>query len=177
MAINVRNAANAVIPNLVAQFNKFLRLYTAAETTYPHADITSTTSGAYGALVSTPAIMSSPTATDLPTVIVRANEAKAVMNVHLVDPRAHKAADTVIATADASDQTTANTLLNAIKAKLNTHDADGAVHFTADATNTVTSADASNLGTSITLANELYTDINAHIQFAPDVDTLNLVAP
>lgn len=177
MAINVRNAANVVIPNLVAQFNKFKKIYTETETTYPHADITSTTSGAYTALVSTAAIMSSATASDLPTVIVRANEAKAVLNVHLVDALAHKAADTVIATADASDQTTANTLLNAIKAKLNTHDASTTYHFTADATNTVAAADASNLGTSITLANELFTDINAHIQFAIDVDTINIVAP
>ena len=177
MAINVRNAANAILPNLVAQFNKFKRVYTESETTYPHADITSVTSGAQSALVSTPAIMSSATASDLPTVIVRANEAKAVMNVHLVDALAHKAADTVIATADATDQATANTLLNAIKAKLNTHDASTAAHFTADATNTVSSPDATNLGTSITLANELFTDINAHIQFAIDVDTLNIVAP
>lgn len=177
MAINVRNAANAVLPNLVAQFNKFKRVYTESETSYPHADITSTTSGAYGALVSTPAIMSSAAASDLPTVLVRANEAKAVLNVHLVDALAHKAADTVIATADATDQTTANTLLNAIKAKLNTHDADAAVHFTADATNTVSAADATDLASSVTLANELYTDINAHIQFAIDVDTLNIVAP
>lgn len=177
MAINVRNATNSVLPNLVAQFNKLKRVYTESDTTYPHADITSTTSGPQSALVSTPAIMSSATASDLPTVIVRANEAKAVLNVHLVDAVAHKAADTVIATANATDQTTANTLLNAIKAKLNTHDASTAAHFTADATNTVSTADATNLASSIALANALFTKINAHIQFAIDVDSINIVAP
>lgn len=176
MAINVRNVANEILPNLAASFNA-LKREVVALTSYPHADITSTTSGPSNARVATAAIMSSPTATDLPTVIVRANEAKAVLNVHLVDPRAHKAAASVIATANATDQASVNTLLNAIKAALNTHDASTADHFTADSTNTCATTDASNLATSLTLANALFTKINAHIQFSLTTPTLTLVAP
>jgi hypothetical protein len=53
--------------------------------------------------------------------------------------------------------------LNEIKADYNLHIPDAAVHTAADTTNAVTSADATDLATAITLATELWTDCWLHI--------------
>lgn len=175
MALQVRSIGADIMFALVTAYNLQKREFTANETTYPHCDITSTPGGNYRAPTSSPYICVSATATDLPTVITRLNEAKAVMNVHLVDAVGHKAADAVIATADASDQATANTLANAIKAKFNTHGASATFHFTADGTNVIAAADATDLASSVTLANEIFTDLNAHIQFGPTAPSIQLI--
>jgi hypothetical protein len=177
MALNIRNVPNAVLAALVASTMAFRREQLKAAASKPHYDITATTSGDYQAPVATPAIMSSASASDLPSVIVRANEAKAVLNAHIADEVAHERYGSAIATADATDQATANTLLNAIKTAFNAHGASTSYHIVADATYVVTAANATNLASSIDLANELYTMINGHIQFAPTSPQVVLVAP
>ena len=177
MALTTRKLNGPMIVALIASYDLFRREFTKDFTTYPHVDITSTTSNDWQNPIATPRLCTAPLATDLATAIVRGNDAKLILNVHLVDATAHKATDTAIATADATDQATLNTLLNAIKTKLNAHGGSTTYHYTADGTNTVTSPDATDLASSVTLVNELYTDINAHIQFALTSPSIALVAP
>jgi hypothetical protein len=121
---------------------------------------------------------SSPTATDLPTVLVRANELRQKLISHLAstgDVGAHRAASAATVTAAvATDQATANTLLNQEKARLNTHMGEADIHIINDSLNTIAAADATDLASSITLANELFTDWNLHIAAAKTLDSLAL---
>ena len=57
--------------------------------------------------------------------------------------------------------------------------ANVATHFTADATNTIAAANATDQTSLNTLLNELKTDINAHMASAPttNASTMRLVAP
>lgn len=133
----------------------------------------------------------SPTAADLPTVLVMANNLKAEINLHLASALVsttasatygqgvHLAADATnpIVAAAAVDQGTANTLLNAIKTALNAHFTQAGVHIANDGTNTVVAAAASSLGTSITLANACQTAFNAHTAAAMQHQAVSLVAP
>jgi hypothetical protein len=129
----------------------------------------------------------SPTAADLPSVIVMANNLFAEFNAHMASAcssttgqGAHLLADTTngpLTTAAAVDQGTADTLLNAIKTAFNAHLTQSGVHAHNDGTNTVAAANATNLGTSITLANALQTAVNAHFAAAFNHQATNLVAP
>lgn len=69
-------------------------------------------------------------------------------------------------------------LANDIKAKYNAHIPSTTYHSTGDSTNTVTSADATDLASLITLVNEIKSDYNAHRVEAgvhPTDDTTNVV--
>lgn len=109
----------------------------------------------------------SANASDLATSIVLANEIMAVYLFHLSDDLAHKIQDPPPALVAASDLATLQTLATAIKADYEVHRASTTYHYTADATNTISAANATDLGTSITLLNELKTDINAHLAGGP----------
>jgi len=128
--------------------------------------IAGTTTVFHKGTISGSAILSA-NATDLPTVIVLANELKAAIVAHLASTGfqgVHAAASAeAIAAADASDQTTANALLNELKADYNTHCTEAGVHLNNDSTNAVSSTDATDLASSLTLANEIKTDFGAHI--------------
>lgn len=107
----------------------------------------------------------------------------------------HAAADAtndIAVAADATDQSTANTLLNAMRD--GTGEAGGGIaahfvlvgsseHIGADVTNVIAAAAATDLATSITLANELKADFNAHMllnaatgHYGPDT-TNTVVSP
>jgi hypothetical protein len=119
----------------------------------------------------------SPTAADLPTVLVMANALKAEYNAHIALADAHIAADAtnVVAAATAVDQATANTLLTAIKTAYNAHCAQAGVHINNDA-GTVATANAIDLATSIALGNALKTAYNAHIAKAASSTKITLGA-
>lgn len=105
-------------------------------------------------------------ASSLATSIALVNEIKAVCNVHFRDKSAHSSVFTaLITTPDAIDLATGITLGNAIKAAYNTggHINTASIHFNADATNTISAANATDQTSLNTLLNELKTDINAHI--------------
>jgi hypothetical protein len=179
MGITVRKTAEALTRAVVLQHNALVSAVTEQLTTFPHGDITSTTSGHYSAPGAAAMITTLADATTLPTTIALANDLKLKINLHIADGSpVHKAADATngITTAVASDQTTSNTLLNAIKAKYNAHLILSGVHFTNDATNTVTAADATDAGSSQTLATEIKAKYNAHIIFALGNVGLKLIA-
>lgn len=116
---------------------------------------------------------------DLAAVVVIANAAKALYNDHIADTDAHVAADdtNVVATADATvDQTEADDLLNDIKAQFNAHVAlDSSHRAPAVVTQSISAADASDLGTSKTLAAAIVVALNRH--FAGGASLVELVAP
>jgi hypothetical protein len=104
-------------------------------------------------------------ATDLPTSLVLCNWLIGVTRQHFADTAAHKVvdtADTLPAIGAAVDLTSAQTAANLIKASYETHRASTTYNYTADATNTLSSADATNQGTLNTLLNEMKTDLPAH---------------
>jgi len=177
MAIEARRQQLAMVYAVITAFNSFKRQVTKNLTTYPHADITSRTTGEPANPGTTALTITSANASDLPTVITLANEAKDLFAVHAADAVAHEAADTAnaIAAADASDQSTSNTLLNELKADYNLHLAQSGVHFTNDTTNAISAANASDLATSITLANALKTAWNAHVAFALSAPSVKIV--
>jgi hypothetical protein len=81
-------------------------------------------------------------------------------------PNRHKVADYVRELTLAfpfGDPTGARALVNDIKTQFNAHIADATIHDVADATNTATSPDATDEGTTVTLTLELITDISAHL--------------
>ncbi len=100
----------------------------------------------------------------LPVAITLVNQLQAVINLHFADDLSH---DTAVSAQDATpvavDLATAQTLATALKAAFNTHLTEANVHFVDDATNTVTSADATNQATLDTLIDEMKADVNAHI--------------
>lgn len=128
------------------------------------------------------------TAVDLPTAIARLNAILAAYGIHIgsecsatTGQGAHIAADvsnTIAApAAGAGDQAAAITLANEIKAKHELHRVRLASHPKADSATAITSADASDLATLITLVNELGDDVAAHIAAALNSQAIKLVAP
>lgn len=111
--------------------------------------------------------VSAANATDLATSLVLANQLKGVYEDHLDDDAKHKLKDPKPALVAASTLATAITLANAIKADYNPHRASTTYHYNADATNVVTSADATDQSSLNTLLNEIKTDLNAHIGSGP----------
>jgi len=178
MAIQVRKAGPSIERALLSEYNSLRGTVAVAGSKY-HKDVTSSaTSGDFNTPTSGAAVNSvAPTAADLPTVLVMANELKAVYNTSILDATAHKVADVTnaVVTANATDQGTANTLLNAIQTQFNLHCVSTTYHYTADTTEGTTAA--TTLGTSITLANNLKTKINAHINSSPAGSSLTLIEP
>jgi len=106
-------------------------------------------------------------ASDLATSLTLAEQIRGVYNTHLDSDAAHKIKDPKPALSAATSLATAITLANAIKADYNTHRASTTYHYNADATNVVTSSDATDQSSLNTLLNEIKTDLNAHLASAP----------
>lgn len=88
--------------------------------------------------------------------------------VHIEDPddAAEEAAKLIVACARAND----------IKAKYNTHRASTTHHYTADSTNVVAAADATDQASLETLLNELKADINLHMASGVSAKSLRAVS-
>lgn len=142
-----------------------------------HADITSSTvSTDYMVPVRSNLLITAATATDTPTAVALANDAKVIINIHFADTLAHDTAVSAqVATADATDEATAITLANALKAAYNTHLSEASVHFNNDGTNNIAAADASDASTLNTLLNEMKTDQNAHSISAPAGSMIDII--
>lgn len=113
-------------------------------------------------------------AVTLATVLTLSRDIYYVYLFHLADTVAHKVADAPPALVVPVDQTTANTFLNAVKADYNTHRASTTYHYTADSTNVVTAAAATNLATSIDLANDIKAQLIAHLAAGATTQALRL---
>lgn len=157
--------------------------------THPHADITN------GVAVAD--------ASDLATLKALLNDVKAKLAAHeaaqstleeclsLVNSlytgyEAHRASDThhviadavniIVAPQPATNLAEAEALINDIKAKYNLHRSQAGVHDNNDAGNAVSSADASDLATLVTLVNEVKSDFNAHLVVTTDLsESITLV--
>ena len=76
-----------------------------------------------------------------------------------------------------ANQTAANTFANAIQTAFNAHRTQSGVHYNNDTLNVSAAAAASNLGTFITLVNDLRNRVNNHISGAnPSVNQVRIVA-
>ncbi len=135
----------------------------------------------------------------LEEIVELANDIKAKYDAHrILTGTVHENADSTndVTAADATDLATANTLVNDIKAQLNAHNAEdseleeaftllneikvdfdahrvlvgGSEHGTADSTNDVTAADATDLATANTLANDIKVQLNAHNAEASELE-------
>lgn len=77
-----------------------------------------------------------------------------------------------------ADQTATNTFVNAIKSYFNAHLTQSGVHVTNDTTNTIGTADATNLATCEALVNVMRTKVNAHVAHAnPNYPQIRVIAP
>jgi len=112
---------------------------------------------------------------DETAAITAANELKAVYEFHLADTLAHKTADAAPALTLATSLATAYTLVNAIYTDYNTHRASTTYHQNADSTNVASSTSASTLSTLQARANDLKTQLNAHMADAVAGASLRVV--
>lgn len=117
-------------------------------------------------------------ATDLPTSLALCNNLIGVLTFHFADLLAIKVVDatSLPALGAGVDLTSAVTAANLMKASYNTHRASTAKHYNADATNVVTSADATDQASLNTLLTEMKGDVNAHLASAPAAASLRLLA-
>lgn len=123
----------------------------------------------------------SATASSLDTSVTRTRECVSLFKTHFADTLGHKVVDpnaglAALTVAGVYDLATAIVAANAIKAAYNLHRASTTFHYNADATNTVTSADASDQTSLNTLVNELVVDFTAHIASGPTAPSIRVVA-
>lgn len=164
----------------VAALNGTRRAITGLLTTKAHAGATSVvTTGHWQAPSGVALQVTAANATNLATLRTLCRNLWAVGRLHFADALNHVGADgtNTWSNQPAEDAvlTDLQTWLNAAKAAFNAHRTQASVHFTNDATNTITSADATDQSSADTLANELKTDLNAHITFALAGDCIRLV--
>jgi hypothetical protein len=119
--------------------------------------------------------VTSANASDLATSLTLANEIKGIYEDHVKDDAKHKLPLAITTLVAASTLATGITLGNAIKTAYNIHRASTTYHYTADATNVVASADATDQSSLNTLLNEIKTDLNAHITSGPTGSLARLV--
>lgn len=116
-------------------------------------------------------------ATNADTLLTLVKELRVTFIKHLADDVGHKVADTSSVAAEPTDTDSCVTWLNAAKATYNTHRASTTYHYNADATNAVSSSDATDEASAITLANEMKTDLNAHMAGALAGFSIDVGAP
>lgn len=157
---------SAMVRALVAAQNAYARSLNSSQFHYDASpDVEQP--GAFDSPVETVAAVDAAAASDLPTLVALTNELTSKYAAHAADDLAHDIADTVnvtaVATPVATDLATAIVRLNALKADLNGHHSETGVHPNDDVTNVIAAADASDQGSGQTLANEMRTDLFAHI--------------
>lgn len=115
-------------------------------------------------------------ASNLATALTLVNEIVRVYQFHMADTLAHKVTGVALASyAEATDLASAMARANDVKAKYEVHRASTTFHYTADSTNAIVAADASDQSTLNTLLNELKTDLVAHLASGPTGKSLRLV--
>lgn len=103
-------------------------------------------------------------ATNLATSLTLCNDILGVYQFHMADTLAHKVTGVALASyALVSTLADAITRANDIKSKYETHRASTTYHYTADSTNAIAAADATDQTSLNTLLNELKADLNLHM--------------
>ncbi|WP_438029004.1 hypothetical protein [Sorangium sp. So ce233] len=148
---------------------RLLRQEIATRESLVHGDITGTPGGDFRNPTTTAYLVTAANASDTATLRTLCRDLYRVYSTHIADTEAHKVADStntvsVGLPAEDADQTALNTFMNELKADYNAHRSQTGVHCNNDSGNAVAAVDASDAATSYTLANEIKTDLNAHIQ-------------
>ncbi len=126
----------------------------------------------------------SAAATTLGTSVTLTNEILSWYAFHMADTLAHKttgvalASYTPVSTAasGAAQLAAAILLANDVKSKYNTHRASTTYHYTADGTNVIAAADATDQASLNTLLNELKADLNLHADSGVAAKSVRLVS-
>ncbi len=122
-------------------------------------------------------LVTAANASTLPTSLTLVNEILSVYAFHMADTLAHKVVGVALASyVPATSLATAITRANDIKSKYNTHRASTTYHYTADSTNVVAAADATDQSSLNTLLNEIKTDLNAHLISGPVCKSIRTTA-
>lgn len=169
--VEARSIANSVA--LIA----FIRQYVDNDTTLAHYEKSGTTIGDYTQpSISALQLSYATPPADLAAVKAAANAARAILYAHFTDANAHKASDTTNAAlistttlaelVTADSQGTTNTFLNALETAYAAHRTQANIHSHNDTTNLITAADATDLASSKTLATDVKTQTNAHINLS-----------
>lgn len=182
--LKVTKDVDSVCRALVKQYNR-LHEDTVADDGYVHSDKSGVmTSVDYTDPESKLLQVEAADATDLATSVTLTNALRAVMMEHFDDDVAHRVADSTSVGAldgyaDAEDLDDVQDQLNVMQHTFNAH-LDRAVslvkcHLNDDDVNEVTTAAATNQATSNTLANDLKSALNAHIDEGPNVGKIKLI--
>lgn len=153
----------------LAQAHNATRFAEATAGTKIHAAKTSYAgTGSYRAPTATALTITASNASSLATSRTLAQNIYDVLFIHLADAAAHSAADTtnaltVARPSDAATLAEIYAFLNNAKAKYEAHRVQSGIHATDDSTNTISASNATDQSSTNTLANELKTDINAHM--------------
>lgn len=115
-------------------------------------------------------VLAAAASTTLGTSVTAVNEMLAWYAFHMADTLAHKTTGVALASytpvstslSGAAQLAAAILLANDIKAKYNTHRASTTYHYTADSTNVIAAADATDQSSLNTLLVELKADLNLH---------------
>ncbi len=115
-------------------------------------------------------------ATTLATSLTLTNDILGVYEFHMADTLAHKVAGVALASyVLVSTLANAITRANDVKSKYNTHRASTTYHYTADGTNVIAAADATDQSSLNTLLNELKADINLHMASGVSAKSIRVV--
>ncbi len=175
---------DSAVRALVQQYNVLHDATISVTTDGYHRDISGVPGGDFSFPTSSNLQVSAATASNLATTLTLAKNVQGVMKVHFADDSAHLIADTVNVTFETLliDNTSGATqlssvilMLNREKLDFNAHLSQSGVHLKTDAHNTVSASDATDLGTSETLANALKTAVNSHILSGPTVGRIKLL--
>jgi len=182
MAYHVRRLKADAAFAVAKAMKQILKDINAAITPKVHADTTSKPTGGDHFDPTAPAALAVTAANGAGTLAALQTLCLDIYNVyltHLADDNAHKVADPAPALTKPSTASTLGdlqTFLNAVKADYNTHIGSTTYHGVADVTNGLASADATNQASADTLANEIKTDLNAHILLALTKEGIKLVS-
>lgn len=122
-------------------------------------------------------VVTAADASSLDTSLVLCNQLLGVYQFHMADTYAHKVAGVALASyVPARTLAAAILRANDMKSKYNTHRASTTYHYTADGTNTISSADATDQTSLNTLLNELKADLNLHMASGAEAKSLRAVS-
>lgn len=183
--MKVQDTSEARSYALVAALNSLIRKVVDNETTYPHYEVTGTTSGDFRHPTTAAFLVTSSSTADLAAVKTMANECRKVLLAHFNDANAHKVADTTNAAlitttvlaelVTADSQATTDTFINTLVTAYEAHRTQSGVHSHDDSTNLITATSAIDLPSSKLRVADVKTQTNAHINLSWATPSVELV--
>jgi hypothetical protein len=177
MPLTVRRGSGAVEYAVVAQVGVLRHMVAQAAGQF-HLEVSSIGAGDFTNPIAIPLVFASGPATDLPSLLALCSELAGRHRAHTRDSFAHLLPDTSNDLAKGPPTTLADAIVfvNDAKAKFNSHLSQQGVHVTNDP-NKITAPDASDLQTSMDLANTYRALFNAHIPAGPPGASIQLIGP